>query len=78
VAYIVLKASLAMLLWGAAAVGYVNAPLAWWERLLATAAALFLVAAIPLTDQIGFALAALAIGIHVVRARRLAPLRPAA
>jgi hypothetical protein len=46
VAYIVLKASLAMLLWGAAAVGYVNAPLAWWERLLAAVAAGFLVAAI--------------------------------
>ena len=26
-----------MLLWGAAAIGYVMAPLAWWERLLAAA-----------------------------------------
>ena len=32
VAYIVVKATLAMLLWGAAAIGYVMAPLAWWER----------------------------------------------
>jgi TRAP transporter 4TM/12TM fusion protein len=77
VAYIVLKASLAMLLWGAAAVGYVNAPLAWWERLLAAVAAGFLVAAIPLTDQIGFALAALAIGIHFWRARQMPAAQPA-
>jgi TRAP transporter 4TM/12TM fusion protein len=75
VGYIVVKASLAMLLWGAAAIGYVNAPLAWWERLLAAVAAVFLVAAIPVTDEIGFALAALAIIIHVYRARGLAPSR---
>ena len=77
VAYIVVKAALAMLLWGAAAIGYVMAPLAWWERVLATAAALFLVAAIPLTDEIGFALAAVAIGIHVFRARGMEPKRSA-
>ena len=69
VAYIVVKATLAMLLWGAAAIGYVMAPLAWWERLLAAAAAAFLVAAIPVTDEIGFALAAIAVGVHVYRAR---------
>ncbi len=69
VAYIVFKAALAMLLWGAAAIGYVYAPLAWWERLLATIAAMFLVLALPVTDEIGFALAALAIAIHVFRSR---------
>jgi TRAP-type uncharacterized transport system fused permease subunit len=69
VAYIVVKAALAMLLWGAAAIGYVYAPLAWWERLLATIAAMFLVLALPVTDEIGFALAALAIAIHVFRSR---------
>jgi TRAP-type uncharacterized transport system fused permease subunit len=58
-----------MLLWGAAAIGYVYAPLAWWERLLATIAAMFLVLALPVTDEIGFALAALAIAIHVFRSR---------
>ena len=76
VAYIVVKATLAMLLWGAAAIGYVMAPLAWWERVLAAVAAVFLVAAIPITDEIGFALAALAIGIHVFRARGCEPQRP--
>jgi TRAP transporter 4TM/12TM fusion protein len=69
VAYIVVKATLAMLLWGAAAIGYVFAPLAWWERILAAVAAAFLVLAVPITDEIGFALAALAIGLHVFRAR---------
>ena len=69
VAYIVVKATLAMLLWGAAAIGYVFAPLAWWERILAAVAAAFLVLAVPITDEIGFALAALSIGLHVFRAR---------
>ncbi len=75
VAYIVVKATLAMLLWGAAAIGYVYAPLAWWERVLAAVAAAFLVVAIPVTDQIGFALALVAIGIHVFRARGFEPKR---
>jgi TRAP transporter 4TM/12TM fusion protein len=70
VAYIVVKATLAMLLWGAAAIGFVIAKLAWWERLLAAIAAAFLVAAIPITDEIGFALALIAVLVHVVKARR--------
>jgi TRAP-type uncharacterized transport system fused permease subunit len=69
VAYIVVKATLALLLWGAASIGYVIGPMTWWERLLAAVAAGFLVAAVPITDQIGFALALLAIVIHVVRTR---------
>jgi TRAP transporter 4TM/12TM fusion protein len=75
VAYIVVKATLAMLLWGAAAIGYVLAPLALWERLLATAAAVFLVAAIPVTDQVGFVLSAVVVAIHVYRARNYVPKR---
>lgn len=78
VVYIVVKAALAMLLWGAAAIGYVYGPLSWWERLLAAVAAAFLVAAIPLTDQIGFLLAALAIGIHAYRVRVVERARQAA
>ena len=67
------KAALAMLLWGAAAIGYVMTKLTWWERALAAVAAAFLVLALPLTDEIGFALSALAIGIHVFRARGRTP-----
>jgi TRAP transporter 4TM/12TM fusion protein len=74
VAYIAVKATLAMVLWGAAFVGYLTRPLALWERALAALAAGFLVAAIPLTDEIGFALAAVMIGQHLWRARAAAHL----
>jgi len=67
--YIVAKATLALGLWGAAAIGYGRAPLASWERVLATIAAAFLVVALPVTDEIGFALAALVIGLHMWRTR---------
>jgi TRAP transporter 4TM/12TM fusion protein len=77
VVYIVSKATLAMVLWGAAFVGYLSRPLALWERLLAFVAAAFLVAALPITDEIGFALAVLVIGQHLWRARTAPPPRPA-
>ncbi|MDK9723534.1 MAG: TRAP transporter permease [Sterolibacteriaceae bacterium MAG5] len=70
VAYIVFKAVLAIGLWGAAAIGHLRAPLAMPERLFAAGAAFMLVAAIPLTDEIGFAMAA-ACGLwHWLRTRR--------
>jgi TRAP transporter 4TM/12TM fusion protein len=69
VAYIVFKALLAITLWGAAAIGYLRAPLAVWERLFAAAAAFMLVAAIPLTDEIGFAMSAAFVGWHWLRTR---------
>ncbi|MBD2748400.1 TRAP transporter permease [Microvirga sp. BT688] len=72
VVYIVVKASLAMVLWGVASVGYFLKPLAWWERIWAAVAAGFLVAAIPLTDEIGFVLSALFVGYHVWQTRRVA------
>jgi hypothetical protein len=58
VAYIVFKAVLSIGLWGAAAIGFLFAPLKWPERIFAAAAAFMLVAAIPLTDEIGFAMSA--------------------
>jgi TRAP-type uncharacterized transport system fused permease subunit len=70
VAYIVFKACIAIALWGAAAVGFLFGPLAWWERILATAAAFSLVLAVPITDEIGFALSALFVAEHVWRRRR--------
>lgn len=57
--YIVIKAVLAISLWGMAIIGYLRFPLTIVERLIATAAALSLIMALPLTDEIGFALAAL-------------------
>ncbi|THF59109.1 TRAP transporter permease [Ollibium composti] len=72
VTYIVAKACMGILLWGAAAVGFLFARIAWWERLLAFAAGILLVAAIPLTDEIGWALAVLWIGWHWWRTRQTA------
>lgn len=56
VVYIVVKATLAIGLWGAAVIGFINVPLTWWERAWAMLAAFSLVMAIPLTDEVGFAL----------------------
>ena len=58
VAYIVLKALIALALWGACVIGWLGRPLAMWERVIAVAAAFTLVAALPITDEIGFALTA--------------------
>ncbi|WAP71163.1 TRAP transporter permease [Jiella pelagia] len=66
VVYIVFKACLAIGLWGAAAIGYLIKPMPWWQRLMAAAAAFTLIAALPLTDEIGFALAAAVIGAHLL------------
>jgi TRAP transporter 4TM/12TM fusion protein len=70
VAYVTLKAILALGLWGAAAIGYGRAPLVWWERILASLAAVFLVLAVPVTDEIGFALAVIVGGVHIWRTRK--------
>ena len=59
VAYIVLKTILAIGLWGTAVIGWLGRALPLWMRALAAAAAATLIAALPLTDEIGFALAAI-------------------
>ncbi|MDO8960046.1 MAG: TRAP transporter large permease subunit, partial [Rhodocyclaceae bacterium] len=53
VVYIVGKALLAIALWGAAAIGYLQGNLKVWERVIAGAGAGLLIAALPLTDEIG-------------------------
>ena len=70
VAYIVLKAVLAILLWGCAAIGYLWSPLGLFERIFATVSAFMLVAAIPMTDEIGFAGGAVFIGWQWFRRRQ--------
>jgi len=72
VAYMVAKAGLAVVLWGAASVGYLSTRMPWWERIGAAVAAAFLVLALPITDEIGFALSILVLGYHFWRARRAA------
>ena len=69
VAYIVFKTTLAIGLWGAAVIGYLRAPLGAAMRLLGMGAAFTLVAAAPLTDEIGFGLAAGFVLLALRRAR---------
>ncbi|WP_256754232.1 TRAP transporter permease [Mesorhizobium sp. Mes31] len=70
VAYIVVKACMGIVLWGAAAVGFLARRMAWWERLVAFAAGVLLVAAVPLTDEAGWVLSLVWIGWHCWRARQ--------
>ncbi|TIS59995.1 MAG: TRAP transporter fused permease subunit [Mesorhizobium sp.] len=70
VAYIVVKACMGIVLWGAAAVGFLARRMAWWERFVAFAAGVLLVAALPLTDETGWALSLAWIGWHYWRARQ--------
>jgi TRAP transporter 4TM/12TM fusion protein len=72
VVYLLAKACLGIALWGAAVVGFLVAPMAVWERLLAFAAGVLLVVALPLTDEAGWALAAVVVGQHWWRAQRRA------
>ncbi|TGQ74545.1 TRAP transporter permease [Mesorhizobium sp. M00.F.Ca.ET.186.01.1.1] len=72
VAYIVAKACMGIVLWGAAAVGFLVRRMAWWERLVAFAAGVLLVMAVPLTDETGWALSLAWIGWHCWRARQTA------
>ncbi|WP_313136074.1 TRAP transporter permease [Paracoccus jeotgali] len=72
VAYIVLKCGLSIGLWGAAVVGWLGHRLSVPERLLAIAGALTLIAALPMTDQVGFALTALFAALIWWRGRKLA------
>jgi len=69
VAYIVLKALIAIGLWGAASIGYVKGPMSWPERALALVGAGLLIAALPLTDQLGFVVATVVIAWHFLRHR---------
>jgi len=72
VAYVVFKALFSILLWGAAATGYLFGIMNWTERILATAAAFLVVVAVPWTDEAGFALGIAVIAVHHWRSRRAA------
>lgn len=72
VIYIVLKTMLAISLWGAAVIGFLGIKLPIWMRVLSMLAAFTLIAALPITDEIGFALSA-AFFLLVWRMKRSAP-----
>ena len=76
VAYMCVKAAAAVFLWGAATSGFLRGPMRAWERGVAVLGALLLVVALPLTDQVGFLLGAVAVGAHLWRLRGVAA-RPA-
>jgi len=70
VVYVIVKAVLAIGLWGGAAIGFLRGPLNWAERVVAFAAAALLVAAVPSTDELGFAASVLFIAWHLLRTRK--------
>ena len=67
--YVVFKALVAIGLWGAGAIGFMVGPMNWAERVLAVAAASFLVVALPVTDEVGLGAAALLVAWHLWRSR---------
>jgi TRAP transporter 4TM/12TM fusion protein len=69
--YVVLKALVAIAMWGAGAIGFLITPLNWVERVVAIAAASFLVAAVPMTDEIGLTAVTAFVIWHVWRTRQL-------
>lgn len=71
VVFIVIKAIVAIILWGAGATGFLFSRLNWFERIYAVAAAALLVLAHPLSDQLGAAATILFLGWHLLRTRQL-------
>ena len=72
VALIVVKAIVAIALWGVAVIGWLGRGLGPFERLLAVAAAFTLVVAVPITDAIGAALVAIFVAVWFIRRPRAA------
>ncbi|MGE0856494.1 MAG: TRAP transporter permease, partial [Hyphomicrobiaceae bacterium] len=75
VAYIIFKVAISIGLWGAAVIGYLKQMMTWAERILAAVAAITLIAAVPLTDEIGFILALATVALHIYRVRNHSPQR---
>jgi TRAP transporter 4TM/12TM fusion protein len=78
VGYVIAKACFGIGMWGVAMVGFLFVRAGWLERVAFFAAGLFLILALPWTDQIGFVLGLVLIGWQVVRMRsERAPAVPA-
>jgi TRAP transporter 4TM/12TM fusion protein len=69
VAYVLVKAILAVMLWGAIAIGWFRRRVHILEIPIAAGAAIGLVLSTPLSDEIGFTLTALFVAIHLWRTR---------
>jgi len=73
VAYVAFKAVLAISLWAVMTIGYMWQPVGLFGRVFAFIAAALLVAAVPFTDEIGFAMSAVFILWQWFRNRLVAP-----
>ncbi|MEO7940634.1 MAG: TRAP transporter permease, partial [Burkholderiaceae bacterium] len=69
--YVVFKALIAIALWGGTAIGFWIGPLNLLERVWAFVAAAFLVASLPVSDEIGLAMTLALVVWHGLRVRRL-------
>jgi TRAP transporter 4TM/12TM fusion protein len=72
-AYVILKAVIAVTLWGATAVGYFFTPVSWPERIIAFLAAALLVVEVPWTDPAGFAACGTFVLWQYMKSRSLRP-----
>ncbi|EEQ94645.1 TRAP transporter permease [Brucella intermedia] len=68
-AYMLVKALLSILLWGAAAIGHLRTPLQLWERIWAFVAIALMLATYPYSDELGFAACAAFLIWHFWRSR---------
>ena len=76
VAYVSFKAVLAISLWAVMTIGYMWQPVGLFGRIFAFVAAAMLVAAVPFTDEIGFAMAGVFILWQWFKNRKAAPAMP--
>ncbi|MGQ9371753.1 TRAP transporter permease, partial [Azospirillum sp. A39] len=74
--YMIVKACLGVMLWGAAAIGFFWTPLGWIARIAAAGAAFLYVLALPVTDEAAFAATALFLGWQRWKLRRLRAAAP--
>jgi TRAP transporter 4TM/12TM fusion protein len=70
--YVIVKALLSIVMWGAATIGFLTTPLKVWERVWAFLAVALMLATYPWSDEIGFAACAAFLVWHFSRARRQA------
>jgi TRAP transporter 4TM/12TM fusion protein len=70
VIYVTFKAVVAIGLWGAGITGFLKIRMPWFERVWAVLAAALLIAAAPMTDELGFAATAAFLVWHLARSRR--------
>jgi TRAP transporter 4TM/12TM fusion protein len=71
VIYVTFKAVVAIGLWASGITGFLQTRMNWLERIWVVLAAALLVAAVPMTDEIGFAATAAFLVWHVTRSRRM-------